>query len=92
MAHQFSQAEFRRGMLSGAETQAWVEHYELLSFAWSALAPTWLDQKSVANFQRWKMTLPRLGPIFARELAETQAGRSRVQSAATNFCQTPAQR
>src|ERR1043165_9713862 len=68
-------------MVAGSEAQAGIEDNDRLAWLWLPPAPARKNQQPRTDLERMKMSLPRLGPVFAPDWRHGHSARPEFQPA-----------
>ena len=77
--------------MPGAEAESRVQNHHPLTLARTAAAPAGLDEEKAANFDRFEMPFPGVGPVLARQWFDSDFSRSKIQAAILKLPQSAAQ-
>src|SRR5438309_45097 len=89
--HQLFQTKCRCRMLSGAETQTRIKHHNALTCSWFTLAPAWLHQQCLTEFQWLEVFFPRLGPVLTADFSNRDSASINAPAALPDLSQAAAQ-
>ena len=89
--HQLFQTKCRCRMLSGSETQTQIKHHNALTCSWFTLAPAWLHQQCLTEFQWLEVFFPRLGPVLTADFSDRDSASINAPAALPDLSQAAAQ-